>query len=188
MRACVERFRHGRPGYRRCLRGPRRCRWLARRNNNIHEPEFRLLMIIPAIIVALLAYPLYGWYAGVVALEHEISWVAASVLFGMAVFCLVQAQSVAFAYLLDAHREISIEAGMFAVMLRSFFTYGATTFVPLWLETSGIAHAFYEMAGLQAGLVILATTLMYIFGKRVRAFMSRHSPVRRFQSITGQHQ
>jgi len=161
------------------------CRWLTRRNNDIYEPEFRLFMMIPAIIVALLAYPLYGWYAGVYALEHEISWVAASVLFGMAVFCLVQAQSVAFAYLLDAHQEISIEAGMFVIMLRSFFTYGATTFVPMWLETSGIADAFYEIAGVQAGIIIVVTSLMFVFGKRVRAFTGWFDPLRRFGVMTG---
>ena len=158
----------------------RSCKWLAKRNNNIHEPEFRLFMIIPAIIVEVLALALFGWYAGDVAQHREISWVAASVLFGMVVFALVNGQSVAFSYLLDAHHEISIEAGMFAVMLRSFLAYGAGTFVPLWLESSGVAHTFYEIAGLQGGLVTILTVVMYVFGKRVRDFMGQHNPVRAF--------
>ncbi|KAI9702668.1 MAG: hypothetical protein M1820_006052 [Bogoriella megaspora] len=158
----------------------RSCKWLARRNNNIHEPEFRLFMIIPAIVIGVLSLALFGWYAGDVALEQEISWVAASFIFGMVVFALVNGQSVAFSYLLDAHREISIEAGMFAVMLRSFLAYGAGTFVPQWLEHSGVAHTFYEIAGLQGGLITIISLLMYVVGKRVRAFMAEHNPVRSF--------
>lgn len=158
------------------LTADRSVKWLAKLNNNVHEPEFRLIMMIPAIIIFVLGCPLFGWYAGTVALTQEISWVAASFLFGMIVFSLVAGQSVAFSYLLDAHREISIEAGMFAVMLRSFFAYGAGTFVPLWLEHSGTANAFYEIAGLQGGLISILTLAMYIFGKRVRYFMWRHNP------------
>ena len=160
------------------LLADRTCRWLARRNNNVHEPEFRLFMMIPPVVVCIIGLCLFGWYAGTVALSQEISWVAASFLFGMNVFSLVAGQSVALSYLLDAHRGISIEAGMFAVMLRSLFTYGAGTFVPLWLEHSGIADTFYEIAGLQGGLLSLLTLIMYIFGKRVRCFMDRHSPLR----------
>ena len=51
----------------------RSCKWLARRHGNIHEPEFRLVLMVPAILVFVLASTIYGWYAGVVAQYEEIS-------------------------------------------------------------------------------------------------------------------
>lgn len=156
------------------------CRWLARRNNNTHEPEYRLLMMLPAVAVTVIAFPLFGWYGGTVAKTMEISWVAAAVLFGLVLFTLVNGQSVALSYLLDAHYDISVEAVMFVIMLRSFWTYGAGTFLPLWLEHSGVANTFYEIAGLQAGLILSLIFVSYVFGKRIRDFTGRHSPMERW--------
>ena len=156
----------------------RSCKWLARRNNNLYEPEFRLVMIIPAIIVSVIAFSLFGWYVGKIALTREIDWVVASFIWGMIVFSLVVGQSVSFSYLLDAHSEISIEAGMFVVMLRNFFSYGAGTFLPRWLERSGVATTFYTIAGLQGGLIAVLSVFFFVFGKSIRSYMSRHSPMK----------
>ena len=135
-------------------------------------------MIVPAVVVSVIAFALFGWYVGSVALTREINWVAASFIYGMIIFSLVIGQSVAFSYLLDAHRDISIEAGMFTVMLRNFFSYGAGTFLPLWLERAGVANTFYTIAGVQGGLVTVLSVVFYVCGKRVRSFMSRRSPMR----------
>ena len=164
----------------------RSCKWLARRNNNLHEPEFRLIMITPAIIVSVIAFALFGWYVGEVAQTREISWVAASFIYGMIIFSLVIGQSVAFSCLLDAHREFSIEAGMFVVMLRNFFSYGAGAFLPPWLERSGVAKTFYIIAGFQGGFIAALALTLFIFGNTLRYFMSKHDPMKAFHvDVTG---
>lgn len=156
----------------------RTAQWLARRNNNTHEPEFRLVMMIPAVITSVIGFALYGWYAGVVPLEHPISWEAASAIYGVIIFSLIVGESSAYGYLLDSHRDISVEASVFAIMLRQFFTYGAGIFMPLWILHNGVATTFYILAGLHGGLITIITVAMYVYGKKVRSFMASHSAIR----------
>ena len=80
-------------------------------------------------------------------------------------------QSTAFAYLLDAHREISIETAVFVVMVRNFFSFAAGKFLPRWLDGQGTANTFYAIAGIQAGLVLM-TVPLYVFGKIVRGYIA----------------
>ena len=130
-----------------------------------------------SLITGVIGLSVFGWYTGKVAETREISWVATSFIYGLLIFAVVAAESVAFSYLLDAYRDISIEAVVFSVMARNFFSYGAGTFLSRWLEHSGIADTFYALAGIQAGLVAIGTTMMYFFGKRLRGLYDQHSPM-----------
>lgn len=94
----------------------------------------------------------------------------------MIIFTTVIQQSTSFAYLLDAHRDISIETAVFVVMVRNFWSFAAGRFLPVWLLRDGTARTFYAIAGLQAGLVLL-TVPLYAYGKIIRDFMHRHSPM-----------
>lgn len=161
------------------LLSDRILKWFVRRNNRVYEPEFRLPLLIPSVIVGVIGLALFGWYTGDVALSgHDISWVLTSFFYGLIIFSVVSAQAIAYTYLLDSHRDISVEMGVFAIMLRNFFSFGAASFLPLWLQSSGVAHVFYAIAGIQGGVIAVPGLLIYIFGKRIRAFMQRHSPMR----------
>ena len=151
------------------------CKWLARRNNRVYEPEFRLFLIIPVLIIGVPGLACFGYYAGTASPTHEINWVVTSFIYGMIVFVTVLAQADSFAYLLDAHRDVSIEVAVFTVMLRNFFSFASTDFLGPWLEKDGVAKVFYAIAGLQGGC-ILFTIPMYFYGKIVREFFHRHSP------------
>ena len=153
------------------------ARRFAKRNGNVYEPEFRLVLMLPALFLSPLALALFGWYNGTVAETSQISWLAASLIYGLIVFCLINVNIVAFAYLLDAHREISIEAGVFAIMLRNFWNYGVATYASSWLMSQGIANSFYEMAGITFGALLVFTVVFYVFGKRMRGFMHQHNPM-----------
>ena len=155
----------------------RTCRWLARLNRGVYEPEFRLPPMVFSLVTGVIALSVFGWYTGNVAETREISWVATSFIYGLLIFAVVAAESVAFSYLLDAYRDISIEVVVFSVMARNFFSYGASTFLPRWLEHSGIADTFYALAGIQAALVAVGTTVMYFYGKKLRSLYDRHSPM-----------
>ena len=133
--------------------------------------------MFPATVAALIGFALYGWDAGDVAFEREISWLATSAIYGVIIFSLIVGESPAYAYLLDSHRDISVEASAFAIMLRQFFTYGAGIFMPLWVLHSGVAKAFYAFTGLHGGLMLATTTLMYVFGKKIRALTHKHSAI-----------
>lgn len=151
---------------------------LARRNKTnpgVYEPEFRLLLLIPTLAIGFPGFALFGWYTGTYSVSHEgdISWAVTSFLYAMIVYTTITAQVVAFAYLLDAHRDISVETSVFVVMLRNFFNFGAATFVPRWLETSGVSGYFYWICGLQSIFVLLPGVSAWIFGKKIRAALAR---------------
>ena len=145
----------------------------------MYEPEFRLYPISFGLFVGIPGLALFGWYASTATVEHKVNWIVISFLYGMIIFTTVTQQSTSFAYLLDAHRNISIETAVFVVMARNFFSFAAGKFLPVWLAKEGTAKTFYTIAGIQAALV-LSTILMYMYGKVVRSFLSTHSPMRLF--------
>lgn len=153
--------------------------YAARRNKHVYEPEFRLYLVAFGLFVGVPGLALFGWYAGTAAPGHEINWVVMSFIYGMVIFTTVTQQSNTFAYLLDAHRDISVETAVFSVMLRNFFSFGAAKFLPIWLEKSGPAKTFYAIAGIQAALV-LTTVPLYVYGKVIRDFYHRHNPFELF--------
>ena len=146
------------------------AKWAARKNDRIYEPEFRLYLIAFGLFVGVPGLALFGWYASTATPEHEISWVVISFLYGMIIFTTETQQSTSFAYLLDAHRDVSIEAAVFVVMVRNFFSFAAGKFLPPWLNESGTANTFYAIAGIQAALV-LTTVPLYVFGKVIRSVL-----------------
>ena len=148
------------------------AKWAARKNHGIYEPEFRLYLISFGLFVGVPGLALFGWYAGTATRDHQISWVVISFLYGMIIFTTVTQQSTSFAYLLDAHRNMSIETAVIVVMVRNFFSFAAGKFLPLWLNHSGTANTFYTIAGIQAALV-LTTVPLYVYGKVIRSVLQR---------------
>ncbi|KAI4184143.1 MAG: hypothetical protein L6R41_004951 [Letrouitia leprolyta] len=142
-------------------------KWAARRNHGIYEPEFRLYLISFGLLVGVPGLALFGWYAE----TTSPSWTIISFLYGLIIFSTVTQQSTSFAYLLDAHRDISIETAVFVVMVRNFFSFGAGSFLPLWLH-HGTTSTFCTIAAIQAGLV-LTTVPLYVFGKVIRRALRR---------------
>ena len=153
------------------------AKYAARLNKGVYEPEFRLYLITFGLFIGTPGLALFGWYASTATPEHEINWVVMSFIYGMVIFTTVTQQSNTFAYLLDAHRDISVETAVFSVMLRNFFSFGASKFLPTWLMKKGPANTFYAIAGIQAGLVLL-TVPLYVYGKVIRDFYHRHNPFR----------
>lgn len=150
------------------------AKWTARNNNSTYEPEFRLYLISFGLFIGVPGLALFGYYASTATVEHKISWVIISFLYGMIIFTTVTQQSTSFAYLLDAHRDISIETAVVVVMVRNFFSFAAGKFLPVWLLHSGTANTFYAIAGLQTGL-LLTTIPLYLYGKVIRDYLHRHN-------------
>ncbi|KAL8776656.1 MAG: hypothetical protein Q9194_003019 [Teloschistes cf. exilis] len=138
----------------------RTATFFARRNRNVYEPEFRLCLIAPGLFVGVPGLALFGWYAALATPEYQISWILVSFLYGLIILATVTQQSTSFAYLLDAHRDISVETAVFVVLVRNFFSFAAGKFLGPWLVREGTAMTFYTIAGLEAGLVLTTVPLM----------------------------
>lgn len=77
-----------------------------------------------------------------------------------------------FAYILDAHRDISLEMMVALLMIKNFWAYGSTFFINKWVDASGPEVMFYIIGGIQ-GFICLGSAVMYIWGKVLREKYAR---------------
>ena len=145
----------------------------ARRNKGLFEPEYRQWLVIPAFFVGIPGVFAFGYYAT----RKDISWVLISFIYGLIVCATVFSSAGAYAYILDSHRNLSVEVSVAYVMLRNFFWFGASWFMPSWLEASGAAKTFYIIGGIQTGITLLSV-LAYYYGKVGRYWIHRHDPLK----------
>ncbi|EMC93683.1 hypothetical protein BAUCODRAFT_76266 [Baudoinia panamericana UAMH 10762] len=146
-------------------------KWAAKRNNGIFEPEFRLILLIPVLLVGIPGIFGFGTYAS----GRHVHWAAASALQGLIGFASILAAGVSFNYVLDCHRAQSVEVTVALIMLRNFFWFGSSYFLPTWLASAGVSTVWYIVGGLQLGITLLSI-LVYIYGKVMREAVNRYAP------------
>ncbi|KAL2826465.1 major facilitator superfamily domain-containing protein [Aspergillus cavernicola] len=139
----------------------------AYRNNGIYEPESRLVMIIPVLLSTTIGLAGYGW-----SIESGDHWIVPTVCFGLIYFGCILGSTVAVAFCLDCHKSSAIEAQVVLSVMKNSHGVAFSLFIVDWVKASGPRDTFLTLAGIH--LVFLLTTVpMYVFGKRVRAWMRR---------------
>lgn len=93
--------------------------WASRRNRGIYEPEFRLILIVPAVVTSAIAYFLFGNL-----IQQGKSPVGMSTIWGVASFSLQFVIMVVGGYGVDAYREISVEIFMATMIFKNFLFFG----------------------------------------------------------------
>lgn len=147
-------------------------KFCARRNNGVFEPEFRLILLIPVLLVGIPGLFGFGYYAA----QSDDHWVPASCLQGLIAFASLLAASVSFNYVLDCHRSRSVEVSVAIIMLRNFFWFGSSYFLPDWLEVARTSTIFSIIGGIQLD-VTLCSIGIYVYGKQLRWFFHQHDPL-----------
>ncbi|KAF2027350.1 MFS general substrate transporter [Setomelanomma holmii] len=142
--------------------------WLSKRNGGVYEPEFRL----PLVAIGLLCGGGLFAFGGVAAAQGNIYLI--SFLWGLTLFGIAFVVGPCSAYAIDAYRSISDEVFIANIMFKNFLFYGYSYFVNDWTARSGPGPIFYTFGGISFGLV-LSTAIVYVFGKRYRAFWNRHN-------------
>lgn len=95
------------------------CRFMAKRNGGIYEPEFRLTLMILSPIFCALGYFLFGKLV-----VEEASIVVISLIWGLAFISVQICSNAAGSYLVDAFREISVECFIISMAFKSFIFFG----------------------------------------------------------------
>ena len=80
-------------------------RFLARRNDGVYEPEFRLVMALPITISTVIGLMGFGWSA-----EEKDHWAVPTVLFGVISFGCCLASTTAITFVVDSYRVYAGEA------------------------------------------------------------------------------
>ncbi|RCK66139.1 hypothetical protein Cantr_01950 [Candida viswanathii] len=136
---------------------------LAKRNNGILEPEFRLwAMIVPTIVNAcgLLAY----W----LPCASGKSW-AYSVVLGQGAlgFAMSSSGSICITYAVDSYPKLASEGIVLMLFIRNMIGMGFSFAILPWINTSGLTVTTWLMFMLS--VVINGSFIgMLIFGKRIR--------------------
>jgi MFS family permease len=142
--------------------------YLTRRNSSIYEPEFRILLVLPVFLTGIPGLIAYGHAATTPGLH----WIVPSFLYGLLTFAVVMSCTVTFSYVLDAHREVSVEMMVAVLLLKNFFAWGSTYYLPNWIVSAGAPRVFEVMGVIQI-VVCLGSIVMYMYGKVWRDMMER---------------
>lgn len=80
-------------------------RFMARKNDGVYEPEFRLVMAIPITISTVIGLMGFGWSA-----EERDLWIVPTVFFGVISFGCSLASTTAITFVVDSYRAYAGEA------------------------------------------------------------------------------
>jgi hypothetical protein len=92
---------------------------LAKKNNGIYEPEFRLVLLIFMLISAALGFFLFGNLV-----EEGHSPAVISVVWGVATMSIQFCSATVGTYMVDAYRDISIEVFIIGMVTKNFMFFG----------------------------------------------------------------
>ncbi|KAH8892705.1 MFS transporter-like protein [Thozetella sp. PMI_491] len=140
------------------------ARSLASRNKGIYEPEFRLLVIIPATIA--MAVGTFGLGAVV---REELSYNVCGVFLAIINLAVGMGCTGIVSYTNDVCADKAGEAFGLAMVIKSAFAFGLTFFLNDYLARIG-PLAFFSTFGAVTVGVMLTTVPLYVFGKRLRAW------------------
>ncbi|KAF2876293.1 MFS transporter-like protein [Massariosphaeria phaeospora] len=144
---------------------------LTRRNRGVYEPEFRMVLVVPQLVLGCAG--LYGFgYTSADALRY--GWFWPDFFFALEVMGMVCGAVGSALYIVDAHRDMSVEGFTCLLVFKNLFSFGLTFKGFDWIVSGHIVPVFNSIASVQVAVCLL-TVPMYVFGKRNRSFFYRHN-------------
>ncbi|EHA46439.1 hypothetical protein MGG_12650 [Pyricularia oryzae 70-15] len=143
---------------------------MARRNGGMYEPEFRLVMVVPAFIATVTGLVGFGWSA-----EWNEHWMVPTTFFGLVSFGCSLGATTAISFVMDSHGQYSVETLVSLTFCKNVF-HGMifSFFFTDWLLQDGSRWVFMWL-GVIHSIVMLSGILMYIFGKRGRMWVAKRA-------------
>lgn len=148
------------------------AKYIARQNKGVYEPEFRLLLMIPAVVLSTIGFVGFGF-----AVQQGASIAYPLYFMSMHSLSIPFASSASFTYVIDCHPLNANQAFVTINFAKAVFTFIASTYVNAWLASVGPQTMFAQIAGLNLGLCLL-TVPMYVYGKRFRSMIARSPTLR----------
>ncbi|CAG8880044.1 unnamed protein product [Penicillium salamii] len=143
---------------------------MIRLNHGKYEPEFRILLVIFQLLFCGIGLYGFGWTANDVA---RYGWLLPDVFFAFLIVGMVMGAVAASLYIVDAHREMAVEAFTCMLVFKNMFSFVLTFYAYEWFSHGGIKHTMVVLGSIQVGICLLSIP-MYIFGKWNRSFFARH--------------
>ncbi|KAI9838369.1 MAG: hypothetical protein M1819_005637 [Sarea resinae] len=147
--------------------GNRFILYLARRNGGIMEPEHRLWLFTPSLLLIPGGLILWG-----VGAAHGIAW--PGVVIGMGIIAATNTigLQLSISYALDSYKDLSGEVMITVILIRNTMSFAVGYGITPWVKNMGLQNAFLTAAG--AGLAQCMTVwLMIKWGRKLRAGTGR---------------
>ncbi|KAL1873120.1 hypothetical protein VTK73DRAFT_1081 [Phialemonium thermophilum] len=135
---------------------------MARRNKGVYEPEFRLWLLVPLIVLAPGSQLLWGLGA-----YFKIHWMGPVIAMGIISFVTVVGVQVCVSYCIDSYRALSGEAIVTVILLRNNLLFGVNYGITPWVTNMGLRNA-YILAACLVFVQVLSFFIMIKFGKSCR--------------------
>ncbi|KAL9007139.1 MAG: hypothetical protein Q9188_000174 [Gyalolechia gomerana] len=132
-------------------------RFMIKRNKGVYEPEFRIVLVVVQLVFGCVG--LYGF--GVTADDvGRYGWFLPDMFFAFEVAGMVLGAVASALYIVDAHREIAVEAFTCLLVFKNMFSFGLTWGAYDWVVKAGISKTFYIIASTQLGICILSIPML----------------------------
>ncbi|KAL6709624.1 hypothetical protein ACN47E_001052 [Coniothyrium glycines] len=148
------------------------ARTLTRWNNGVYEPEFRMVLVVPQIIFGGAGIFGFGWTS---ADAGRYGWFPPCFFFGLVIVGMVCGAVASALYVVDAHRDMSVEAFTCMLVFKNLFAFALTFKGFDWIVAAGSIMRVFVAVGCVQVAVCALTLPMYVLGKKNRAFWYRHN-------------
>ncbi|KAH9211205.1 major facilitator superfamily domain-containing protein [Leptodontidium sp. 2 PMI_412] len=142
------------------------CLYLTKKNHGIYEPEFRLVLMFPVLLLGVAGF--FGFGASI---HYQTHWIGPVLTFGLANMAMAFETGCVFGYLTILT--------FVAINARNLLTFGLTYFVNDWLVKDGVLNVF-NVLGSTFVAVVMLTVPLWIFGKKIRSAVARNDLLTRF--------
>ena len=136
-------------------------KYLSRKNKGVYEPEFRLVLSVPSLIVGLLAFWGFGW-----SLEAGSQFMVPVFFYGLAIFAGSINSLISNAYLLDCHRAQAQDGYAAVTITRGVYSFAMTFVINGWISRDGYKIVYFWVGAFH-GLSSVIGIFLYVFGKKV---------------------
>ncbi|EXJ79324.1 hypothetical protein A1O3_08826 [Capronia epimyces CBS 606.96] len=145
-------------------------KFMLRLNKGKYEPEFRILLVLPTLVFS--AIGLYGF--GITAQDvARYGWIVPDVFLAFIIVSMVMGAIASAQYLLDAHRDIAVEAFTNLLIFKNIFSFILAYNAYNWVFAIRIQHLFIIFGSIEIAICLLSIP-MYVYGKKSREFFHRH--------------
>jgi MFS family permease len=134
------------------LMGDKFMIWLTKLNKGIYEPEFRMFLVIPLLVLGCAG--LYGF--GITSADtRRYGWFWPDFFFSLEVAGMVLGAVASALYIVDAHRDITIEGFTCLMVFKNILSFGLTFDGLNWLVKFNIKPVFMWISSIQVVICCL---------------------------------
>tara|TARA_R110002003_G_scaffold97_12_gene7862 strand:- start:49116 stop:50543 length:1428 start_codon:yes stop_codon:yes gene_type:complete len=135
--------------------------WLTRANNGVYEPEFRLVLVIPQVVLGGAGIYGFGWTAADAA---RYGWFWPDFFFALVVMGMVCGAVASALYIVDAHRDMSIEGFTCLLVFKNVFSFALTFKGFDWIveagrKGNGVKGVFVAVGSVQVAVCALTVPM-----------------------------